>query len=142
MCCRLTVSPLDPEVAAAVLAVGLFVPVDGVTGTWRRLIPEEGTTVNAIFVPESRVLRIELTPSVSQYAHHAEKRIASGVYFEIAAKYAEKVGGTIKQLSNVTGCTEGGVSEHVLAQYPASPLCWEQVCPGFRETILGTTDAA
>jgi hypothetical protein len=106
--------------------------------TWRRVIPEEGTAVNAIFVPESRALRLEVTPTVTHYSHHADRRIASGVYFEIAAKYAEKVGGRITQLSNVSGCTEGGVAEHVLAQYPGSPLCWEQVCPGFRETILGT----
>jgi hypothetical protein len=93
-------------------------------------------------VPESNLLRLELSPSVSQYAHHADKRVSSGVYFEIAAKYAEKVGGVITQLSNVSGCTEGGVSEHILAQYPEQPLRWEQVCPGFRETILGAADAA
>ena len=142
MCCRLTVTPLNPDVASAVLSVGMFAPLEGISTTWRRPIPEEGTAVNAIFVPESNSLRLELTPSVSQYAHHAEKRVASGVYFEIAAKYAEKVGGRITQLSNVSGCTEGGVSEHVLAHYPETPLLWEQVCPGFRETILGPEAAA
>ena len=146
MCCRLTVFPLDPELAVSILALGMFTLVEGQTTTWRRIVPEEGTAVNAILVPESNALRLELSPPVSQYMHHADKRIAGGIYFEIAAKYAEKVGGQIKQLSNVIGCTEGGVAEHILAQYPDIPLLWEQVCPGFRETILGsaghTHDAA
>jgi hypothetical protein len=137
MCCRLTVSPLLPEIATGVLSVGLFTPMPGLPSSWHRAIDEEETFVKAILLPESNALRLELYPSVSQYAHHAQKRIASGVYFEIAAKYAEKVGGRIVQLSNVSGCIEGGVAEHLLAQYPDLPLLWEKVCPGFRETILG-----
>ncbi|HLF78121.1 MAG TPA: hypothetical protein VJB57_11605 [Dehalococcoidia bacterium] len=141
MCCRLTVYPLDLEVAAAVLGVGMFTPVEGSTTAWRRAVLEEGTTVQAILVPESNILRLELSPSISQYMQHADKRIAGGVYFEIAAKYAEKVNGRIVQLSNVAGCVEGGVAEHLLAQYPDLPMLWDQVCPGFRETILGTSAA-
>lgn len=142
MCCRLTIAPLDPEIAVAVLALGLFTPTDGLAGTWERSIAEEQTIVRAIMGSDFNALRLELSPSVSHYSHHAEKRIASGVYFEIAAKYAEKVNGTIKQLSNVVGCVEGGVAEHILAQYPDIPMLWERVCPGFRETILGTSSAA
>lgn len=100
---------------------------------WTRQIPEEGTSVVGIINEDN--LRLEIAPTVSQYIHHAEKRIAAGVYFEIAAKYAEKCDGQIKQLSNVQGCTEGGVAEHVLAVYPSMPLMWEQVCKGFQETL-------
>ena len=141
MCCRLTVTPLDAEVAAAILALGMFTPVEGLPATWQRSIDEEGTSVRATLAAESNLLRVELSPTVSHYSHHADKRIAGGVYFEIAAKYAEKVGGRITQLSNVAGCTEGGVAEHVLAHYPETPLLWEMVCPGFRETILGAGQA-
>src|SRR5688572_30356465 len=109
MCCRLTVSPLLPEVATSILQIGLFLPVQGLYSTWNRAIEEEETFVKAILLPEANSLRLELYPSVSQYVHHAQKRIAGGVYFEIAAKYAEKVGGRIIQLSNVSGCIEGGV---------------------------------
>ncbi len=137
MCCRLTVHPLDPEIATLVLRTGLFVPSDDLGLQWSRYVLEEGCSVNAILIPDAGALRLELTPSVSAYEHHMTKRLAGGVYFEIAARYAEKVDGKITQLSNVTGCTEGGVSEHVLAHYPALPLCWEQVCPGFREAIMG-----
>jgi hypothetical protein len=142
MCCRLTVAPLDPEVAAAILALGLFAPSANMPNTWQRAIEEERTTVKAIFMPDSNSLRLELSPAVSHYDHHAEKRMASGVYFEIAAKYAERVGGRITQLSNVVGCVEGGIAEHILAQYPEIPMLWERVCPGFRETILGSSSAA
>src|SRR5262249_32959910 len=103
---------------------------------------EERTLVKAILQPDANSLRLELSPAVSHYDHHAAKRIASGIYFEIAAKYAERVGGTITQLSNVVGCVEGGVAEHVLAHYPYMPMMWERVCPGFRETILGHYNAA
>jgi hypothetical protein len=141
MCCRLTITPLDLDVAASVLGLGMFTPVEGMTTSWRRAILEEGTLVQALLVPESNVLRLELSPSISQYMHHADKRIAGGVYFEIAAKYAEKVGGRIVQLSNVSGCVEGGVAEHLLAHYPEMPMLWDKVCPGFRETILGSSAA-
>ena len=137
MCCRLTVAPLDPEVAAAILALGLFSPTTGMANTWQRAIDEERTVVRAILQPESNSLRLELSPAVSHYEHHAAKRTASGVYFEIAAKYAERVDGRITQLSNVVGCVESGIAEHILADYPEIPMLWERVCPGFRETILG-----
>jgi hypothetical protein len=117
MCCRITVAPLDPELARLVLRMGMFSPTDELGLNWRRYILEEGTNVNAILLPDYGALRLELSPAVSAYSHHADKRIAGGVYFEIAAKYAEKVGGLITQLSNVPGCTEGGIAEHVLARY-------------------------
>ena len=134
MCCRLLVSPLDAEVAHAILFLGMFNPPATDAGFWHR-VAEAGTTVNAVFSGEH--LRLELSPSISYYAQHADKRISGGIYFEIAAKYAERVGGTIKQISNVEGCKDGGTTEHILAMYPHMPMLWERVCPGFREVILG-----
>jgi hypothetical protein len=132
------VYPLDPEIAATILAVGLFVP-DSYMGWKRVLIEDNGdaVAVHALLQPDNNALRFEIAPAVSQYNQHAMKRIAAGVYFEVAAKYAEKVDGQIKQFANVVGCTEGGMAEHVLAQYPDVPLMWERVCAGFREAILG-----
>ena len=141
MCCRLTVTPLVPEIAKAVLLTGMFETQEN--GTFIRRIPEEGLAAHVIarLETESNCLRLEIWPSISQYQHHHEKRIAGGVYFEIAAKYAEKVGGRIEQLSNVIGCTESGVDKKLLAQYPDQPLLWERVCAGFQEAILGSAEA-
>lgn len=143
MCCRLTVTPLDPDLARVVLALGEFVPIHDQEAKgamfWARVVECEGgqlVTVNAILADAGN-LRLELSPAVSAYEHHAQRRIAAGVYFEIAAKYAEKVGGRIVQLSNVAGCAQGGTTERTLAQYPEMPMLWENVCPGFRAAILG-----
>jgi len=59
----------------------------------------------------------------------------AGVYFEIAAKYAEKVGGTIIQQANVAGCRtlEGQL---LLAEYPLLPLSYDRICNGFKELLL------
>lgn len=133
----MTIRPLDVDLAKVVLTVGMFTPDPNFLG-WSREA-EDGTTIRATF--EGDALRLELSPSISIYQHHADKRISGGMYFEIAAKYAEKVNGTITQLSNVVGCTDGGVNTRVLAVYPEQPLMFEQVCPGFREVILGAQEA-
>ena len=140
MCCRLTISPLDKVIAETVLRVGMFTPMHSYPGYWRRDIKEEGTSVEASFNEEASLI-LRLDPTVSVYSHHAGKRIAAGVYFEIAAKYAEKVGGTIIQRANVVGCKEegAGVADLVLAQYPNLPLQWGSICNGFREVLLGET---
>ena len=144
MCCRLTITPFDETIARTILAIGLFVPETVTVGhpEFRRRIEEEKTTVIAELKPADDFtpahLKLSLSPSVSQYAHHADKRIAGSVMFEIAAKYAEAVEGTIIQQANVTGCVEAGApNNRVLAQYPESPMLWEKVCLGFQETILG-----
>ena len=126
----MTVSVLDPEIAETILSLGMF--ERQVSGVWTRQVGE--TTVRAILEPSS--LRLELWPAITLPHQHFEKREAGGVYFEIAAKYAEKVGGRIVQLSNISGCIEDG-SQHVLADYPLIPMSWDKVCPGFRETIMG-----
>ena len=131
MCCRLSISPLDPDVAKSILAVGQFHPVNG--NYWQRNIPEEGTEVGAQLRPDSNLLQLNIQPAVSTYLQHAEKRLAASVYFEIAAKYAEKVNGTIVQYANVTGCLDPLRTERRLAAYPHEPLLFVHVCPGFQE---------
>lgn len=149
MCCRLTIQPLSIEIATAVLLTGefypMFVDIPQVAASrqfYRDISLDDGSQhrVVARMEPENDALRLELSPSISQYMQHAAHRIDGGVYFEIAAKYAEKVGGVIKQLANVSGCVEaGGINEKILASYPSRPMMWEQVCRGFQEAILGHT---
>jgi hypothetical protein len=82
-------------------------------------------------------LNLRISPVIHRYEHHARLRIAGSIYFEIAAKYAEKVGGTIAQHQNVVGCTVGQTQSLLLAEYPHVPLQWDRVCAGFREVLLG-----
>ena len=146
MCCRLVVTPLDPQLAASVLIIGRFEPVYWLPGAdyavrWERQVPEEGAVVTASLTGEA--LELSIAPAISIFAHHAGKRISAGIYFEIAAKYAEKVGGVVVQRATVDGCREGnGTQELLLASYPEMPLSFERVCAGFRSAILGAADAA
>lgn len=129
MCCRITISPLNRDLAIAVLTIGRFVKVES-GDRWVRELPEEGTHVAAHFTGDE--LELVIGPAISEAAHHAQKRRAAGVYFEIACKYAEKVGGTITQKANVEGCMEGALTSRVLARYPDEPMDFEKVCNGFR----------
>lgn len=123
------------------LEVGLFKPVYWHPGrsdlpvNWERVIPEEGTVVKASISDQS--LELNLAPAISVYGHHFGKRIAASVYFEIAAKYAEKVGGEIVQRATVVGCKDREYGQQlVLARYPHMPMKWERVCRGFRTVLL------
>lgn len=141
MCCRTVVKPLNPEIARATLMIGQFKPVyfqpdqpDFAT-RWERAVPEEGSTVTVHVIAEG--LELSISPAISDFGHHAGKRIAAGIYFEIAARYAEKVGGTVVQRATVAGCTRGeGTKELLLASYPAIPLSFDRICAGFREVFL------
>jgi hypothetical protein len=124
-----------------VLSVGQFKPVywlpknPDFAVNWERAIPEEGTVVNASLSNGS--LELNISPAISVYAHHHGKRLAASVYFEIAAKYAEKVGGEIIQRATVVGCKSGDhPQELVLASYPHLPMNFERICPGFRSVLL------
>jgi hypothetical protein len=134
MCCRIEISPLVPEIAEAQLAIGQFT-FDPTTQRWQRKIEEENTTVMAVFSGDR--LCLSLTPTISHYSHHFGKRLAIGVYLEMAARYGEKVGGLVEQLSNVTGCSESGIARKQLAWYPTIPLDFNRVCQGFRDVIEG-----
>ena len=88
-------------------------------------------------------LNISISPSISVYSHHEHKRIAASICFEIAAKYAEKVGGEVIQRGAVAGCRPIGQSgDLLLARYPVEPLDWEHVCGGFRAVLLGPEPSA
>lgn len=140
MCCRLRVFPLDVELAATVLTIGMFEPAsivqEGETPKfWKRDVPEENCTVNVSLTAGS--FEASIAPSISAYNHHKGKRITAGIYFEVSSKYAAKVGGKIEQLANVTGCKEGTApSTLLLADYPEMPLRWETVCRGFQEELM------
>ena len=142
MCCRMVVRPLNPELLRATLTIGQFQPAHfGPESTematrWERQIPEEGATVTVHVVNDG--IEISISPAISHYEHHMGKRLAAGVYFEIAARYAEKVGGTVVQRATVEGCTTGPESkELLLASYPAMPLRFDRICDGFQAAILG-----
>ncbi len=135
MCCRLTITPCDPDIARTILLVGMFTPVFEGGNEFGRSIPEEGTRVTATI--QADALHLQINPTISMMSHHSDKRIAASVYFEIAARYAEKVDGTVTQLSNIGACIADGVSQKVLAQYPDHPLDWSRICVGFAEVLAG-----
>jgi hypothetical protein len=102
---------------------------------WERVIPEEGTVVNASISDEA--LELNISPAISVFAHHTGKRLAASVYFEIAAKYAEKVGGEIIQRATVVGCKAGDHPQELLiARYPSMPMSFDRICSGFRAVLL------
>lgn len=142
MCCKTSVYPLNPELAATILTVGQFVPSpmaasDGmkVPRFWKREIPEERATVTVSLAGGS--FEATIAPSISNFDHHLGKRITAGVYFEIAAKYAEKVNGEIVQRATVVGCKDTAQGTGlVLARYPSMPMNFDRVCAGFQQVLL------
>ena len=146
ICCRTNVYPLDLHTACAVLEIGQFTPTYWLPDeprmpiTWERRIPEEGTAVTVSLSDGG--LNVSISPSISVYSHHQHKRIAASICFEIAAKYAEKVGGEVIQRGAVAGCRPLGQSgDLLLARYPLEPLDWQHVCGGFRAVLLGQEPA-
>jgi len=144
MCCRTTVEPLDLVIARTILLIGQFLPQGDPEscGYWKRDVPEENTVVTVSL--SGGVFEASIQPSISTYTHHHGKRITGGLYFEICAKYAEKVDGKMIQKANITGCTAPGshVTDHVMAEYPHMPMMWERACAGFQAVILGEGDEA
>lgn len=143
MCCHVRVTPLLPKTALLILRIALFKPVGRERGTgyavpWEREIPEENTAISARLMLTEGTLEFHLLPGVSLYAHHFAKRITASLCFEVAAKYAERVDGTITQMSNVEGC-RGDDPKRLLACYPDMPLTFERICAGFRETLGGAS---
>ena len=127
---------LNLEIAKAILITGQFICQDQAGLSWKRELPEEQTAVIANLTGGEFALSIQ--PGVSTFAGHANKRLAAGVYFEISAKFAERVQGTITQYSNVGECKgPNGETEHVLAIYPDLPLRFERCCLGFQAVFLG-----
>ena len=133
MCCTIHVEPLDRDTAIATLTIGQFVAQT--PNVYVRELPTEGTTVRAD-LSNPAYLSLSIMPAISVFAHHEHKRQAAGVYLEIAAKYGEKVGGMITQLSNVGECAADGQRQKVLASYPGIPMHFDAVCVGFQALFL------
>ena len=148
MCCRLTVRPLNPEIASELLRIGLFIPTFTAPNSlyptgWERKIVAEGTAVQAVLHPDDFNLSLNLLPPVSSYPDHARHRLAAGCYFEMAARIAERVDGEIIQQATVVGCKAAdGSLERLIASYPSQPLDFSKVCNGFRELFLNTGEKA
>jgi hypothetical protein len=140
MCCRTVVHPLEIDTALAVLQIGLFKPSYTAAGSeyptlWERVIGEENSRVTVSLAGQH--FEINISPSISAYDQHLGKRITASVYFEISAKYAEKVGGEIIQRATVLGCKDDyQESALVIARYPVMPMSFERVCKGFQHVLL------
>jgi hypothetical protein len=139
VCCRLDIRPLDPHLAATVLTIGGFEPTDQARTMWRRSIDEEHSSVLARFETDHLVLSI--SPSISNMAHHHGKRVTASIYFEIAARCAEKAGATITQRATVMGCRpDHGECLLLVARYPDLPISFDRVCQGFQSVLLSPAD--
>jgi len=141
ICCRTSVYPLDTSLAASILTIGQFTPKAyaveeaGIPLSWQRYVEEEDAFVAVTL--GGGVFDISISPSISTYEHHLGKRVTAGVYFEISARYAEKVAGEIVQRATVMGCKESASSNGLLvARYPSMPMTFERVCHGFQSVLL------
>jgi hypothetical protein len=102
--------------------------------TWVRPIEEEGTVVTVSL--SGGVFDLTISPSISSFDHHIGKRITASVYFEIGAKYAEKVAGEIVQRATVQGCKNNDGAGLIIARYPSMPMSFDRVCHGFQAVLL------
>jgi len=141
ICCRTSVYPLETSLAATILTIGQFRPKTtsaeeaGIPLSWQRYIEEEDAVVTVSLA--GGVFDISISPSISAFEHHLGKRITAGVYFEISARYAEKVGGEIVQRATVIGCKESASSAGlVIARYPSMPMTFDRICHGFQAVLL------
>lgn len=120
-----------------ILSIGQFTPtnwsLDAEPVTWERIVPQESASITATIV--NGCLDLSLSPAISIYTQHANKRIAASIYFEIAAKYAEKVGGEVLQKATVPECRPVGGHGLVIARYPSLPLTFDSVCRGFQSVL-------
>lgn len=123
-------------IAEAILATGMFHQTSDIS--WQRDVPEEGSSVIATFNEADHCLTLNLTPAISVAQHHIGRLRAAGVYFEIMAKYSEKIGGEVWQRANVSGCkVEESSSGLLLASYPSIPMTFDRVCSGFQAAMMG-----
>jgi len=132
LCCLITVKPLDKVIAETILRVGQFTLSKEGGWLFEREV-EEKAWVLAGF--EGDHLKLTLRPGVHTMADHLPRRLMAAVMFEIAARYAEKVGGVISQHSNIGECRTEHGQDAVIAHIPVRPFRLEDVCLGFREVL-------
>ncbi len=107
----------------------------GERSAWTREL-DNGTWVTATFDTSRIVLNVH--PPVGSLADHSRQRLAAALMFKVSAFLAEDANGEIVQEASVGHClVERGKSSILIASYPAQPLRFEAVCPGFREVFLG-----
>jgi hypothetical protein len=139
-CCQLQVSPLLPDLAASLLAIGRFEPVyvppqGGIATHWHRILtPSNYVEVN-LCAEEDRLV-IYIRPAISNYAGHAGKRDQAAMALELAARYAEKADGIVTQMANVDVCRGDGLTARVLAQYPSLPMQFDRLCLGLQALFV------
>lgn len=133
MCCRTRIHGLSQDLATGLLITGQF--LQEAEHRFHRDIGD--ARVVAYFEPASNSILLSLSPSISTWQGHFDKRDAIGVMYEIATRYAEKIGGRIEQEGiNVAECMGEGRTR-LLAQYPELPMRYENLCPGFKAVFLG-----
>ena len=133
MCCKTSLNAAPPTFEAQ-LAIGLFIPAG--LNTWIRKLDDDAK----IIVEHDKtkgIIEIHIFPTITAPAHHASRRIAASVMFEIAAKIAEKGNCDIYHHANIAGCYREG--NHPLASYPYHPFEWTNLCPGFVAVFMGDT---
>jgi hypothetical protein len=132
MCCRTTVTPIGPR-ALDILRMAGF--TGGERSAWIREL-DNGTWVTVRLDPQRVVLNVY--PPVGSLADHSQQRLAAALMFKVAAYIAEDADGDVVQEASVGHClVERGKSSILIARYPAMPLRFEHVCPGFREVFVG-----
>lgn len=136
MCCSVTVTPSVPETLQTYLGLGQFTqqrpPYTG--HIWVRTVRD--TAIHVYVDTKADLIRLSLFPAIGSYIQHVGKREVMSVLLEVAARYAEKVNGTVVQVNTVDECRGGGEGRRLLAAYPEMPMRWEALCPGFRELFV------
>ena len=134
MCCRLTINKVDPDLAAMILGIGLFVPTywdpaKKMAVNWvRHIVEDDGREGDVTATISADSFDLNLSPAISTYPQHAGRRIQASVYFSIAGAYAEKINGEVRQLSTVVGCKTGDAPLTLMvASYPTIPISWERI---------------
>ena len=132
MCCKSLVLPV-PDEWPAILTIAGFTPDDG---RWHR---EVGGSQIYCSDNTGISLAFSLSPTIGSHSlgEHQVNAAAAAVLFKTLMTLAERVDGEIIQSSLVGDCaTENGTSSRILAQYPRTPLRFENLCLGFRTVLL------
>lgn len=155
MCCRTTVTfppNTPPELITAelerIMPMAGFERVDPRYQTWSRKLPPidlgdgsvQDRNVNVTHLVQGGQLTCGLYPPIGQHTveDHRKHALGGSILFKIAMTLCERMGmGVIKQASLVGACRdEAGHMDEIVAEYPDSPLMFENLCYGFRTVLL------